>query len=127
MAWSTEELARLARAEELHLAALRADGTLARPLPVWVVQIDRTAYVRTWHRRDTGWFGHVLRSGRAHVRVPGVERDAIVTDVGRDDGGLRARIDAAYRVKYGQYGAATVDRMTGDEAAAATLRLDASS
>ena len=46
-----------------------------------------------------------------------------VEDVGGADPGLRAEVDAAYRAKYGRYGSATVDRMVGDDAAAATLRL----
>jgi (R,R)-butanediol dehydrogenase / meso-butanediol dehydrogenase / diacetyl reductase len=36
---------------------------------------------------------------------------------------LRADVDAAYRTKYGHYGATSVDRMLTDDAAAATLRL----
>jgi hypothetical protein len=65
----------------------------------------------------------VLDSRRARIRVPGLEADVTVTDVGEDQVGLRAGIDAAYRAKYGRYGGTSVDRMVTDEAAAATLRL----
>jgi hypothetical protein len=36
---------------------------------------------------------------------------------------LRARVDAAYRAKYGRYGNPSVDRMVTDDAVASTLRL----
>ena len=80
-------------------------------------------YVRTWYRRDSGWFGHVVRSRRARIRVPGLEADIAIEDVGDDEGELRASVDAAYRAKYGRYGETTVDRMASDDAAATTLRL----
>jgi hypothetical protein len=123
VAWSPDELERIGRAEELQIAAERADGTLGRAVPIWVVSAGGQVYVRTWHRRDSGWFGHVAGSRRARVRVPGLEADIAIEDVGGDDGELRASVDAAYRDKYGRYGETTVERMVTDDAAAATLRL----
>jgi hypothetical protein len=121
--WSPDDLARIGDAEELEIAAKRADGTLRRWLPIWVVCFENQVYVRTWHRRDTGWFGHVLESHRARIRVPGLEADVSVEDVGEGAAELRAGIDAAYRAKYERYGHASVDPMLSPEAAAATLRL----
>jgi hypothetical protein len=123
VAWSPDELKRIGRAEELRIAAKRADGTLAREVPIWVVLVGGQVYVRTWYRRDSGWFGHVVGSRRARIRIPGLEADVAVEDVGGDDGELRASVDAAYRDKYGRYGETTVERMVTDDAAAATLRL----
>jgi hypothetical protein len=122
-AWTPEQLDRIDTANELQIAVRREDGTLRRRLPVWVVRIEDTVYVRTWHRRDTGWFGHVLRTRRAHIRVPGVEVDVAVEEVGDGPTGLRAAVDAAYRVKYGRYGRSSLDAMVADAAAASTLRL----
>ncbi len=79
--------------------------------------------MRTWYRRDSGWFGHVLNSRRARIRVPGLEVDVAVEDVGKDRAKLRAGVDVAYRTKYGRYGGTSVDRMVADDAAASTLRL----
>ncbi|MGK5681483.1 DUF2255 family protein [Actinoplanes sp. URMC 104] len=124
MTWTTGELQRIAAAEELEIAARRADGTPRRPLPIWVVVVGDAVYVRTWHRRGTGWFGHVLATGRAGIRVPGLAADVAVEDVGAGPDELRAGIDAAYRAKYGRYGAGAVSAMVSDAAAAATLRLD---
>jgi hypothetical protein len=118
--WNPDELTRIGSAGELHIAVARADGTLRRELPIWVVRVDAQVYVRTWHRRETGWFGQVLKSQRARIRVPGVETDVAVADIGEGTAELRASIDAAYRDKYGPGGAGS---MVTPEAAAATLEL----
>jgi hypothetical protein len=123
VAWSLDGLERIGMAEELRIAVRRADGTLGRDVPIWVVRAGGQVYVRTWYRRDSGWFGHVVESRRAHIRVPGLEADVAIEDIGDDEGELRASVDAAYRAKYGRYGDATVERMVTDDAAAATLRL----
>jgi hypothetical protein len=123
-AWSEEQSERISAAEELEIAAKRSDGTMPRRVPIWVVCVDGQVYVRTWHRRETGWFGQVVDSGRARISVPGLEADVTVEDVGGDEADQRANVDGAYRGKYGHYGRSTVDRMVTDDAAASTLRLE---
>jgi hypothetical protein len=123
IAWSPDELERIGSAEELHIAAKRPDGTLRQEVPIWVVRAGGQVYVRTWYRRDSGWFGHVVESRRARIRVPGLEADIAIEDIGNLEGELRASVDAAYRAKYGRYGETTVGRMVTEDAAAATLRL----
>jgi hypothetical protein len=120
MSWTPEQLARIDAARELEIAVRSADGTLRPWTPIWVVHVHDHVYVRTWYRRDTGWFGHALRNRRARVRVPGVEVDVRIDDVGVGPSGLRADVDGAYRDKYG---GGSTGNMIGDEAAATTLRL----
>jgi hypothetical protein len=108
-------------ARELQMASRRADGTLRRWVPIWVVSAGGLVYVRTWYRRDTGWFGQVLASRRARIRVPGLEAEVTVADVGAGTPELRAGVDAAYETKYGRGGG--TEQMLSAEAAAATLRL----
>lgn len=79
--------------------------------------------MRTWYRRDNGWFGKALHSRRAQIRVPGLEVDVYVEDAGEDKAELRAGVDAAYGVKYGHHGGRSVGGMVTDDAAATTLRL----
>ncbi|WP_250033196.1 DUF2255 family protein [Paractinoplanes maris] len=117
--WSAEELRRVAEAGELEIAVRRSDGSLRRWVPVWVVCAGEQAYVRSWHRRDTGWFGHAVRDRRARVRVPGLESDVTVEDVGDASPQVTAEVDAAYRGKYG----GGADSMVTAAAAATTLRL----
>ena len=119
--WTPEELQRIGAAHELQIASRRADGTLRRWVPIWVLSAGEQVYVRTWYRRDTGWFGHVLSARRARIRVPGLEADVAVEDIGAGPPDLHADIDAAYRAKYGRDGG--TERMVNAEAAAATLRL----
>jgi hypothetical protein len=116
--WSRQEVEQLAAARELHIAVKRTDGTLHRWTPIWVVCSDGQVYVRTWYRRDAGWFGQVLRSRRARIRVPGLEADATVEDVGEGTAELRESINTAYRNKYGNSNSAS---MVGATAAATTL------
>ena len=122
-AWSPEQLKRIDGSGELQIASRRADGTVRPFVPIWVVSAGGQVYVRTWYRRTTGWFGHVLETGRARVRVPGLEADVVVEDVGAGPVELRTSVDQAYRAKYGGYGSGSVGQMVADPAAAATLRL----
>jgi hypothetical protein len=71
--WSPDDLHLMDAARELQIAVRRSDGSLRRWVPTWVVCAGGQVYVRTWYRRDTGWFGHALRSRRARIRVPGLE------------------------------------------------------
>ena len=118
--WTAEELALIEAAVELGIAARRADGSLRRGTPIWVVRLDDQVFVRTWYRRESGWFGAVLRSNRARVCVPGLAADVTVEDVGSAAADLRAGVDTAYLSKYGRHGA---ESMATDAAAATTLRL----
>ena len=61
-----------------------------------------------------------LAHRRARVRVPGVEVDVRIEDVGVGPPGVREEVDDAYRAKYG---GGSTGNMVGDEAAATTLRL----
>ena len=118
--WSADQLELIGRSTELRIASRRSDGELRSSVPIWVVCADGAVYVRTWYRRTTGWFGHVVELPRAHIEVPGLEADVLVTDLGDGPSGLRARVDAAYQAKYG----AGHQSMVTDDAAATTLRLD---
>ena len=91
--WSPEELNSICSAAELHIAVRRPDGRLRRWTPIWVVCVDEQVYVRTWYRRETGWFGHALRSRRARIRVPGLAADVTVEDLGQGEVDLHAAVD----------------------------------
>jgi hypothetical protein len=86
-----------------------------------VVCVRDEVYLRTWYRRTTGWFGHVIEFPQACIRVPGLETDVVITEVGGDVPEIRASVDAAYRTKYGPSGDQSMDT---NDAAASTLRLD---
>ena len=69
---------------------------------------------------EDGDRGAVAGARRARVRVPGVEVDVRIEDVGVGPSGLREDVDDAYRAKYG---GGSTGNMVSDRAAATTLRL----
>jgi hypothetical protein len=121
--WTEEQLAQIDAAKELEITSRRADGSLHGWLPIWVVRADGGVLVRTWQRRTTGWFGHVVKGKGARIRVPGLETEVSVEDLGGGPDDLRARVDDAYRAKYDRYAEDSVGQMVNDTAAATTLRL----
>ena len=115
--WTDAQRDELARMAELEIAAGRPAGDPGRWTPIWVVVAGGEVYVRTWYRRDTGWYGRAVRTGSARIRVQGAIVDVAVEAA---DDATRAAVDAAYLSKYGGGGARSV---TTDDAAASTLRL----
>jgi hypothetical protein len=117
--WTSDELGRIGAAEELEMAPLRRDGTLRRPVPVWVVRDGDDLYVRSFRGTAGAWWRTARATHEGHIRSGGVEKDVTFADV--PDDGTNDRVDAAYRAKYGRYGSAYVDPMVASRAT--TLRL----
>jgi hypothetical protein len=117
-AWTTEELRAIDAVDELRMATRRPDGTLRKPVIVWVVRHDDCVYVRSVGGRTASWFRGAQTTHDAHVEIDDVEKG--VTLVETD--GVADEIDAAYRAKYGRY-TGIVDHVLSPEARAATLKL----
>ena len=118
-AWTSEELEKIAAADELELASARGDGTLRKPVTIWVVRHGDDLYVRSWRGRTSAWFRGSQDRHDGHIRAGGVDKDVVFAEV--DD--VNDEIDAAYRAKYDRYDATYVDPMVGPEARAATIKL----
>lgn len=118
-AWTPDELARIQAAQELEIAPVRRDGTLRRPVPIWVVRAGDDLYVRAAYLEGSGWHRVVRASRRARVRAGGVDKDVTVEEA---HGAVNEQVDAAYRAKYGRY-ASIVDSITDAAHRATTLRL----
>jgi hypothetical protein len=54
--WTTEELSKIGAAEELQIASTKRDGTLRRPVTIWVVRHGDDLYVRSVNGRESSWF-----------------------------------------------------------------------
>ena len=119
-AWSNDELAGIGAAEELEIAMLRGDGTLRRPVTIWVVRQGDALYIRPIHGRASSWFRAAQERHEPHIRVGGVEKDVLLVET--DD--RNDEIDAAYRSKYGRYSASVVGTVVSQQARAATLKLE---
>jgi hypothetical protein len=120
-AWTSDELDKVGRAEELEIAPLRRDGTLRTPVTIWVVRLGDDLYVRSYRGSGGSWFRAAQVRHEGRIRAGGVEKD--VTFVEETDPGINDQIDAAYRTKYGRHGAHYVDPMVALEARSATIKL----
>lgn len=119
--WTSEELDRIAAADELQLVPRRRDGTLRNPVTIWVVRVGDDLYVRSYRGRSGAWFRAALVRHEGRIRAGGIEKD--VTFVEETDPAVNDQIDAAYRAKYHRYGATYVPPMLSPQARAATLKL----
>lgn len=119
--WTNDELNRIGAAEELEIASLRTDGTLRKPVTIWVVRVGDDLYVRSVYGRGSGWFSGVLTRHEGHISAGGVDKD--VTFVEETAANVNEQIDAAYRAKYRRYAANIVGSTVTPEARAATLKL----
>ena len=120
--WTADELDTIGAADELRIAALRADGSLRPYTTLWVVRVGSDLYVRSYRGRDGAWFRSVLRRPEGRIRAGGLTRDVTFAELADAD---QAAIDQAYRSKYARHGAEYVDPMVNAAARAATLRLAA--
>lgn len=118
--WTPDELDKIGRAEELEIAPLRRDGTLRKPVTIWVVRHGDDLYVRSGYGRAAAWFRGTQTRHEGHIKAGGIDKD--VTFAGADPA-LNDQIDAAYRTKYRRHDAQYVDPMVAAEARSTTIRL----
>jgi len=99
--WMEEELNRIGAAEELDIESLRRDGTLRKPVIIWVVRVGDDLYVRSVYGRTSAWFRGTQVRHEGRIRAGGVEKDVSFVDESNPD--LNDKIDAAYLTKYRRY------------------------
>ncbi len=119
-AWTSDELTKIGRAEELQLASVRPDGTLRSYVTIWGVRVGDDLYVRSARGPTNPWFRRAKASGAGRIRAGGLERDVTFAEAAPD---VHAAIDAAYHAKYDRYGPRIVGSVVGPEAAAVTITL----
>ncbi len=117
--WTEDELERIGVAEELELASVRRDGTLRRPVTMWVVRSGDDVYVRSVTGRGSSWFRGAQIRHEARIRAGGLQREVDLVE--SDDAG--EELDAAYWSKYGGRYPRIVPSIVAPEARAATLKL----
>jgi hypothetical protein len=119
-AWTSDELEKIAAADELQLASEQPDGTLRKPVTIWVVRLGDDVYVRSVNGRTSHWFRGTEDRHQGHVRAGGVDKDVRFVEAGDD---VIDEIETAYRTKYQRYDASEVDPLFTPNARAATLEL----
>jgi hypothetical protein len=118
--WTSDELTKIGKAEELQIASLRRDGTLRSPVTIWVVRLGDDLYVRSVNGRTATWFRGVETRHEGHIRAGGVDKD--VTFVEETASIINDQIDAAYTTKYRRY-ASIANSMVTPVVRAATIKL----
>jgi hypothetical protein len=119
-AWPSDELEKIAAADELQLASARPDGSLRKPVTIWVVRLGDDVYVRSVNGRTSHWFRGAEDRHEGHILAGGVDKDVRFVEADDD---LNDEIETAYRTKYGHYDASVVDPLFTPGAKAATLEL----
>ena len=120
--WTRNDLERIGAADELQLASFKEDGTLRKPVIIWVVRAGDDLYVRSYRGREDAWFRHIQLRPEGRISAGGVTKNVTFVDVS-DDEALNNEIDAAYQSKYQRYSATYVDPMIAPQARATTLKL----
>src|ERR1044071_8765340 len=118
--WTSGELDNIGRAEELQIVTIRRDGTLRKPVIIWVVRHADDLYVRSGYGDRAAWYRRTQLRREGRIKGGGIEKDVVFAEV---DPVLNDQIDAAYRSKYRRHEARWVDPMVAPEARATTIKL----
>jgi hypothetical protein len=118
--WTSDELIKIGTAEELKIATLRRNGTLRKPMIIWVVRHDDDIYVRSVNGRTAAWFRSTQVRHDGHIKAGGIDKDVTFVDADPD---LNDQIDAGYRTKYRRYAASIISHIVSPEARSATIKL----
>lgn len=99
--WTDDELNKIGTAEELRIASLRLDGTLRKPVIIWVVRLGDDLYVRCVNGREGAWFRGVQSRYEGRIWASGVEKEVTFMEEGSPK--INDMIDEAYLTKYRHY------------------------
>jgi hypothetical protein len=118
--WTSDQLDKIGKAEEVQIASIRRDGTLREPVTVWAVRNGDDVYVRAVRGRKGAWFRGTQERHEGRIRAGGVQQDVAFVDA---DGDVDAEVDAAYRAKYRRYAGSILNSVLTPPARAATVKL----
>jgi len=118
--WTSDEFTRIGSAEELQIASRRRDGTLRKPVTIWVVRDGDNLYVRSVKGPMGGWFRGAQEKHEGRIRAGGVEKDVTFMDADHD---IDDQVDAAYRAKYRRYAGSILNSVLTPQARSTTIKL----
>jgi hypothetical protein len=122
--WTVDELATFGDAGEVRVAGMRRDGTLRKPVIVWVVRVGDDLYTRSVNGPDAAWFRGTRARRQGQITTGNAVADIDFVDVNSADadGATDDEIDAAYQRKYGRY-PGPVGAITSPKARSTTQKL----
>ncbi len=118
--WTNDELNKIGTAEELRIASLRKDGTLRKPVTIWVVRLGDDLYVRSVNGRTGAWFRGTQVRHEGQIQAGGIKKEVSFVE---SDPKINDQIDAAYHTKYRRYAASIVATVVSPEARSSTIKL----
>jgi hypothetical protein len=118
--WKSDQLDKIGRAEEVQIESVRRDGTLHKPVTVWVVRHGDDLYVRSVRGRKADWFRGTQQRHEGRIRARGVQEDVTFGDAGHD---IDDEVDAAYQAKYRRYAGSILNSVLTPEARSTTIKL----
>ena len=118
--WSTDELNEIGRAEELKIASLRSDGTLTKPVTIWIVRDGDDLYVRSVNGPAAAWFRGTQARHEWRIDAGGVTKEVTFVDA---DPEINDQLDAAYRTKYRRYAANIINSIVTAKARSTTMKV----
>ena len=118
--WTSDQLGKIGRAEEMQITSLRRDGTLTKPVTIWVVRHGDDLYVRSVGGRNAHWFRGTQVTHEGRIRAGGVQQDVTFVDADHD---LDAELDGAYRTKYSRYAGRILNSVLTPEARSAAIKI----
>ncbi|HXI89033.1 MAG TPA: DUF2255 family protein [Blastocatellia bacterium] len=110
----------MAAEEELQIASVRRDGTLRKPVTIWVVRHGDDIYVRSVNGRTSAWFLGTQSRHQGRIWAGGVEKGVTFVDAAPD---VNDQIDAEYRTKYRRYAASIIRSIVSPEARSTAIKL----
>ena len=118
-AWPSEELRKIAEADDLHISPFREDGvTYGTPTWIWSVVVDGGLYVRGYNRTNSRWYQAAVRQKAGRIIAVGMTKEVTFEPV---NGPILDVIDDAYRAKYRK--SPYLPPMIGIRARAATIKI----
>ena len=74
--WSIDELQKIAKADDLHIAPFRDDGeTYGTPTWIWSVAVGGALYVRAYNGTGSRWYQAALRQKAGRIIAAGMTRE----------------------------------------------------
>ncbi len=118
--WTKDELDRIGNTEEIQLSSMRGDGSLHKPVTIWVVRLGDELFVRAVNGREGAWFRGTQVRHEGHIQAGKVGKDVRFEDAGAE---IYEQVDEAYRSKYRHHTASIINTVLTPKARASTLKL----
>ena len=118
--WTSNQLDKFGRAEEVQIASIRHDGVLSKPVTVWAVRHGDDLFVRSVGGRTARWFRGTRERHEGRIRTGGGQQDVTFVDA---DHNIDDEVDAAYRAKYRRYTGSILNSVLTPEARSTTIKL----